>query len=128
VPDFVARVDRMADPRSRRGIRHDLASVITAVCALLAGRNTCAAVSRWAADAPAEIAEALRYRAIDTPVGRFYLAFALHDQSPGHPRLPWSVWSNWPPASGPNPWARPTSSSTGSASVTRGAGRRKSFA
>ena len=73
VPDFAARVARMDDPRSARGIRHDLSSVITtAVCALLAGRNTYAAVSRWAADAPAEIAEALRYRAIDTPVGRFF--------------------------------------------------------
>lgn len=75
VPDFGARVARLSDPRSSRGIRHDLSSVIaTCVCALLAGRDTYAAVSRWAADAPGEIAEALRFRLIDTPVGRFFIA------------------------------------------------------
>ena len=50
----------LADPRSRRGIRHHLAAVVTAsICAVLAGSRSYTAIAEWVADVPAETVQAL---------------------------------------------------------------------
>ena len=44
---------RVPDPRDRRGIRYRLVPVLAmAVCAMLAGARSYAAIAEWAADAP----------------------------------------------------------------------------
>ncbi len=46
----------VADPRARRGVRHRLATILSvAVCAVLAGARSFAAIAEWAADADAEM-------------------------------------------------------------------------
>ncbi|MQA80035.1 MAG: ISAs1 family transposase [Streptosporangiales bacterium] len=48
----------VADPRARRGIRHGLSTILTvAVCAVLAGARSFAAIAEWAADTDAEVRE-----------------------------------------------------------------------
>ncbi|MEU1762893.1 transposase family protein [Micromonospora sp. NPDC005652] len=48
------------DPRARRGVRHRLCVVVTAVvCAVVAGHRSHSAIAEWAADVPDETAEAL---------------------------------------------------------------------
>ncbi|WP_320065522.1 ISAs1 family transposase [Micromonospora sp. RTGN7] len=48
------------DPRARRGVRHRLAVVVTAaVCAVVAGYRSYAAIGEWVADVPATTALAL---------------------------------------------------------------------
>ena len=43
---------RVADPRARRGVRHQLAVILAlAVCAVLAGARSFTAIAEWAADA-----------------------------------------------------------------------------
>ncbi|WP_258545586.1 ISAs1 family transposase [Micromonospora marina] len=50
----------VADPRARRGVRHRLCVVVTAVvCAVVAGYRSYSAIAEWVADAPDETAEAL---------------------------------------------------------------------
>src|SRR6266550_7675817 len=45
----------VADPRARRGVRHQLAVVLAlAVCAVLAGARSFTAIAEWAADADEE--------------------------------------------------------------------------
>lgn len=51
---LVAHLATVPDPRDRRGVRHRLASLLSvAVCAMLAGAKSLAAIGEWAADAPA---------------------------------------------------------------------------
>jgi predicted transposase YbfD/YdcC len=51
------------DPRARRGVRHDLASILAiATAAVLAGRKSVLAVGEWAAEAPQELLAALGAR------------------------------------------------------------------
>ncbi|WP_308159749.1 ISAs1 family transposase [Micromonospora sp. C81] len=50
----------MPDPRARRGVRHRLCVVVTAVvCAVVAGYRSYSAIAEWVADVPDETAEAL---------------------------------------------------------------------
>jgi predicted transposase YbfD/YdcC len=54
---------QLADPRQRRGRRHALVGVLgVAVCAVLAGAKSLAAIGEWAADAPGQVLAALRTR------------------------------------------------------------------
>jgi predicted transposase YbfD/YdcC len=53
-------LDRVVDPRARRGVRHRLAAVLTvAVCAVAAGARSFVAIAEWVADLPVEVAETL---------------------------------------------------------------------
>ena len=53
LPQVLAGV---VDPRARRGVRHRLATILSvAVCAVLAGARSFAAIAEWAADADAEM-------------------------------------------------------------------------
>lgn len=63
-PALVAHLGTVPDPRDRRGLRHRLASLLSvAVCAVLAGARSLAAIGEWAADAPTEVLSALGVRA-----------------------------------------------------------------
>jgi len=54
----------LPDPRDRRGLRHDLVGVLAvAVCAVLAGAKSLAAIGEWAADAPPDVLLSLGIRA-----------------------------------------------------------------
>ena len=53
----------LPDPRDRRGRRHGLVGVLAvAVCAVLAGAKSFAAIGEWAADAPSQVLRALGVR------------------------------------------------------------------
>src|SRR5207248_6810733 len=61
---LLGRLAALPDPRDRRGLRHDLAGVLAvAVCAVLAGAKSLAAIGEWAADAPPGVLVALGIRA-----------------------------------------------------------------
>jgi hypothetical protein len=48
-----AALAELPDPRARRGVRHPLPVVVSAaVCAVVAGYRSCAAIAEWIADAP----------------------------------------------------------------------------
>src|SRR4051812_33625567 len=50
----------LPDPRARRGVRHRLTVVVTAaVCAVVAGYRSSAAIAEWVADVPATTALAV---------------------------------------------------------------------
>lgn len=54
-------LDRLPDPRERRGRRHGLTAVVAvAVCTVLAGARSFAAIGEWAADVPHAVLAALR--------------------------------------------------------------------
>jgi predicted transposase YbfD/YdcC len=57
VPDgLLEALARVPDPRDPRGIRYELAPVLAlAVCAMLAGARSYAAIAEWAADIPARV-------------------------------------------------------------------------
>jgi hypothetical protein len=60
VPDLREALDRVVDPRKRRGVRHGLVVVLTAaVCAVAAGARSFVAVAEWVADLPDELAAVL---------------------------------------------------------------------
>lgn len=53
----------LPDPRDRRGRRHRLVGVLAvAVCAVLAGAKSFAAIGEWVADAPSQVLRALGVR------------------------------------------------------------------
>ena len=53
----------LPDPRDRRGRRHGLVGVLAvAVCAVLAGAKSFAAIGEWVADAPSQVLRALGVR------------------------------------------------------------------
>jgi Domain of unknown function (DUF4338)/DDE_Tnp_1-associated/Transposase DDE domain len=53
---LLERLERIADHRKRRGVRHRLASVLAiAACATLAGARSLAAIGEWAQDLPQEV-------------------------------------------------------------------------
>jgi DDE_Tnp_1-associated len=62
-PDLLRYLAALPDPRDRRGLRHDLAGVLAvAVCAVLAGAKSLAAIGEWAADAPSDVLVSLGIR------------------------------------------------------------------
>ena len=55
-----AALAAMRDPRARRGVRHQLSVVVTAaVCAVVAGYRSYAAIAEWVADVPDTTVQAL---------------------------------------------------------------------
>lgn len=61
--ELLAHLERLPDPRKRRGRRHGLTAVLAvAVCAVLAGARSFAAISEWASDVPLAVLAALRVR------------------------------------------------------------------
>jgi predicted transposase YbfD/YdcC len=61
--DLLGCLAALPDPRDRRGLRHDLASVLAvAVCAVLAGAASLSAIGEWAADAPPAVLVSLGIR------------------------------------------------------------------
>lgn len=61
----------MVDPRKRRGIRHQLVSILAvAAAAVVAGARSYVAAAQWAAHAPAEVLAALEIR-VDPHTGAF---------------------------------------------------------
>jgi predicted transposase YbfD/YdcC len=67
IPDPVAALPGLldvlagvADPRARRGVRHQLVTILAvSICAVTAGARSLVAIAEWAADLPVDIAEAL---------------------------------------------------------------------
>jgi predicted transposase YbfD/YdcC len=61
--DLLGYLAQIADPRHRRGRRHALVGVLgVAVCAVLAGARSLAAIGEWASDAPGQVLAALGTR------------------------------------------------------------------
>jgi predicted transposase YbfD/YdcC len=61
--DLLGYLAEIADPRHRRGRRHPLVGVLgVAVCAVLAGARSLAAIGEWASDAPCQVLAALGIR------------------------------------------------------------------
>src|SRR4051812_11232254 len=57
---LLAALADLPDPRARRGVRHRLMVVVTAaVCAVVAGYRSYAAIGEWVDDVPAATAAAL---------------------------------------------------------------------
>jgi len=57
-PALSVVLEKLADPRKARGIRHRLVMLLTVtVCAVAAGARTFVAVAEWVADLPAALAE-----------------------------------------------------------------------
>src|SRR5688500_14448132 len=55
-----AALAAVRDPRARRGVRHQLSVVVTAaVCAVVAGYRSYAAIAEWVADVPDTTVQAL---------------------------------------------------------------------
>jgi hypothetical protein len=62
-PGLLAHLAAVPDPRNPRGVRHGLVSLLAvAVCAVLTGAKSAAAIGAWAAEAPAEVLAALGVR------------------------------------------------------------------
>lgn len=56
-----AALEHVADPRKRRGVRHRVSSILgLAVCAVLAGCRSFAAIGQWAANASDQVLTALQ--------------------------------------------------------------------
>lgn len=63
IPQLLAYLAWVPDPRDPRGVRHSLTSVlVTAVAAVLAGARSLAAIAEWAADVPAGVLQVLGIR------------------------------------------------------------------
>jgi hypothetical protein len=62
-PALSVVLEKLADPRKARGIRHRLAMLLTVtVCAVAAGARTFVAVAEWVADLPAVLADTVGTR------------------------------------------------------------------
>ncbi|MGH3711087.1 MAG: ISAs1 family transposase [Pseudonocardiaceae bacterium] len=61
--DLLEQLRTVVDPRKRRGIRHQLVSILAATAAaVVAGARSYVAAAQWAAHAPAEVLAALEIR------------------------------------------------------------------
>ena len=62
-PGLAGYLERVPDPRDRRGVRHGLAWLLmAAVAAVLAGARSFTAVGGWVADAPPQVLAAVGVR------------------------------------------------------------------
>ncbi|MGA2829719.1 MAG: transposase family protein [Streptosporangiaceae bacterium] len=62
-PGLAEYLERVPDPRNRRGVRHSLTSLLmAAVAAVLAGATSFTAAGEWVADAPPQVLAALGVR------------------------------------------------------------------
>ena len=58
---LLAALERVPDPRKRRGVRHEMTVILgLAVCAVLAGCRSFAAIGEWAANASEQVLAALQ--------------------------------------------------------------------
>jgi hypothetical protein len=63
IPQLMAHLAWVPDPRDPRGMRHSLASLLaTVVAAVLAGARSFAAIGEWVADVPAGVLDVLGIR------------------------------------------------------------------
>ncbi|WP_447006707.1 ISAs1 family transposase [Saccharothrix isguenensis] len=63
VADLRVLLERVPDPRRRRGVRHSLSSILlVAASAVVAGARSSAAIAEWAADAPQMVLRRLGVR------------------------------------------------------------------
>ncbi|XVS66381.1 ISAs1 family transposase [Actinosynnema sp. CA-299493] len=63
VADLRVFLDRVPDPRKRRGVRHSLSSILLlSAAAVVAGARSFAAIAEWAADAPQRLLRRLGVR------------------------------------------------------------------
>ena len=63
VADLRMFLDRVPDPRQRRGVRHTLRSILAiTAAAVAAGRRSFTAIGEWAADLPVKVMQALEVR------------------------------------------------------------------
>jgi hypothetical protein len=63
IPQLLAYLAWVPDPRDPRGVRHSLTSVLaTAVAAVLAGARSLVAIAEWVADVPAGVLDVLGIR------------------------------------------------------------------
>jgi predicted transposase YbfD/YdcC len=59
-PGLATVLSTVTDPRKRRGVRHELVTLLSvAVCAVAAGARSFVAIAEWAADLPVEVAATL---------------------------------------------------------------------
>jgi predicted transposase YbfD/YdcC len=66
---LLSALDRVVDPRDRRGVRHGLVGLLAAgIAATVAGARSFAAIAEWLADQEASVADALGLRADRLPV------------------------------------------------------------
>lgn len=69
--DLLEQLRAVVDPRDRRGIRHQLVSILAlAAAAVVAGARSYVAVEQWAAHAPIGVLAALEVR-VHPRTGRF---------------------------------------------------------
>ncbi len=60
LPGLLAVLDGVVDPRARRGVRHQLVTILAvSICAVTAGACSLVAIAEWAADLPIEVARIL---------------------------------------------------------------------
>lgn len=60
LPGLLDVLAGVTDPRARRGVRHRLVTILAvSICAVTAGARSLVAIAEWAADLPAEVADAL---------------------------------------------------------------------
>ena len=58
----------VVDPRMRRGVRHRVEVVLAfALCAMLAGARSLAAIAQWSSDQPAQVVRRLRAERFGAP-------------------------------------------------------------
>ncbi|MFK0288570.1 ISAs1 family transposase [Streptomyces sp. NPDC090499] len=70
VPSLLRHLERVPDPRIRRGRRHPLAYVLAlAACAVLAGARSLTAIAEWAADLPRDRLARTGARVLDPEPG-----------------------------------------------------------
>lgn len=60
LPGLLDVLAGVTDPRARRGVRHQLVTILAvSICAVAAGARSLVAIAEWAADLPIEVAEVL---------------------------------------------------------------------
>jgi hypothetical protein len=77
IPQLIAYLAWIPDPRDRRGVRHSPTSLLaTAIAAALTGATSFAAIGEWVADVPADVLDTLGIR-----YNRFVRAHEVPDEA-----------------------------------------------